>query len=80
MKVCELITHVYVIATTNFVIIYEMKVSRRPNMDNITPMYDTASKNKSTGWSGVIVLPKLGETSWKIYEQYHNYENLIWSL
>ena len=39
----------YVIVTTNFVIIYEMKVSRRPNMDKITPIYDTASKNKSTG-------------------------------
>ena len=39
----------YYVIVTNFVITYEMIVSRRPNMDKITPMYDTASKNKSTG-------------------------------
>ena len=38
-------------------------VSRRLAIDSITPMYDTASRKKSSGRSETVLLANCGETS-----------------
>ena len=45
-------------------------VSRRLAMDSITPMYDTASRKKSSGRSETVLLANCGETSCKVKKSF----------
>ena len=46
-------------------------VNRRLAMDSITPMYDTASRKKSSGRSETVLLANCGETSCKVKKSLH---------